>query len=133
MAHTAPTEFPCGRCGYDLVGMPVGQKCPECGMLIVPALPNARHLTPFKPVAELPQIARRGAAWALALSITLPPIGLLAGLYAFSDYLEARRCGAWWKFNRADRVRMRHAFKLLVLSCLALAAWVVVALVVSNL
>jgi uncharacterized repeat protein (TIGR04138 family) len=48
-------DEPCEKCGYNLRGLRVGGKCPECEHVIPPAFPpeaDQDPLVPFHPIAD---------------------------------------------------------------------------------
>ena len=74
---TPDTEFkpPCLACGYELVGIPADQNCPECGM---PASITLEHKTRLTP--HLHRTIRRSARAAIYAIARVPLALLAAGL-----------------------------------------------------
>lgn len=67
---------PCAGCGYDLIGLPVGGECPECGRAVAESLRGMllRHAAP-----EYVRALRRGFSWVLN-AILLYCVVMLVGV-----------------------------------------------------
>lgn len=73
---TVLVDLPCAQCGYDVKGLPVDGKCPECGFAIRPTVrayvnPESGHM----PTLDHPRIAGLSAA-ALAVLLLLSALAL---------------------------------------------------------
>ena len=95
----APPDWTCFKCGYSLVGLRVGGKCPECGTLIAPPKVSATrddHMTD----APIPYLKGMAGGYFLMM---LGGVGMIAFAVAARNYGEpwcmiagTLAAGAWW-------------------------------------
>ena len=91
-------EVLCGRCGYDVRGLP-GTICPECGG----DLAEVGRTTPrFRRWAKVPPVLRL-VAWTLAVAA----VGLLAWGVVWADFLPRREASVIWAEYPGVRITER--------------------------
>ncbi|MGD1278420.1 MAG: hypothetical protein ABR964_14500 [Tepidisphaeraceae bacterium] len=103
------SDTPCGRCGYNLRGLPPDGQCPECGAAIAPSL------THWLAHAD-PRWRRKLAAGALLTAVAAPAIVLLSAIVIWQG-MHMSRPGAV-----AMGVLLGLAILLNIVGCWSIAA-----------
>jgi uncharacterized repeat protein (TIGR04138 family) len=87
----------CNRCGYNLRGLPVGHRCPECGKPAPPGIATA---------VDLEALQREAAAAPIAAAVgcTVDALLFVLDCYRLADELKSRSFWTGAKAVTADEI-----------------------------
>jgi hypothetical protein len=100
LVETITSDRRCGRCGYNLRGLPTNGKCPECGRPIAGTKRGHRRLSDS--LSDAPLFYLKTLAWGTGL-LALTSVGLAVAFYVANRTGSIAAAGAagvfavgWW-------------------------------------